>query len=218
MKKILIIATVASALSGLSAFGQGYFEFVGPTRGVWDGFSTGVPRLSTNMTAAFLFSSSTSVSPTLAGLYGPVPTNSAGFSYNATAAWNAIMTDPNFHFATDGNNGNVIVTTGVGGNGSINYLTAASFPVAGSVVGNNLVYVIAWDKSLGATPAAAAAAGAAVGWSAVLTYNAVAQIGTPPSLTAAGFIPFGVAAVPEPTMFTLAGLGSALMLILRRRR
>src|SRR5438128_588185 len=105
MKKILIVATLAASLSGLTASAQGYFNFSGNTRGVWDQFSTSAnataPKLAATFDVGFLYGSG---APLIAGILASTPTNTAA-TFNNAAAWNAILNDPNFHLAIDNNTG-----------------------------------------------------------------------------------------------------------------
>lgn len=212
MKKLLLIVTAAAAISSLPAFGQGYFLFTGPVRGVWDNFSGATARPSTNDRVAFLWGSGT---PSVGAIMTSVPTNStAAFSYDA--AWTAILGDANFHLALNNTDGSLAAVNSAG-NGAWSYAGAGTFPVTGTAAGAFQVYVIGWNAAY-ADPAAAQAAHSPVGWSAPFTYNATGQLGTPLSFAQSGFTSFGVGIVPEPTTFALAGLGMAAMLIFRRRK
>src|SRR5215510_4991362 len=100
MKKILVIASMVTVLSSLSAMAQGYFAFSGAVSGVWDNWSTGVPRRAATNRVAFLWGSGVP----LAG--APVPTNFVGNLPNSS--WGAILNDPNFHLATNSTSLNII--------------------------------------------------------------------------------------------------------------
>ena len=214
MKKLTLIVTAAMMLTGLSAFGQGYFALSGGPGSVWNDWNPGFPlpgRGGSVNRVAFLWGSGpaliTSVMPS-------VPTNSPGLTLSASA-WNAILNDPNYHFATNDSSGQLISQTNAFNGG---FSISGTQPIRGTAPGPYQMYVIAWDAQY-ATPEAAAASGtAAFGWSAVFNYNAVNNIGTPATLAASGFQPFGVAPVPEPTTCALAGLGAAALLVLRRRK
>jgi len=216
MKKLpfLIILGILSTLSCLSAFGDGYFLFSGPGKGVWDGWSTGVPHLAATNNVAFLWGPTSSV-PLVDSIMTATPTN--GNEVDLAAAWNDILTDPNFQLALNSNS-NALAMVRCSAIGSWGYNGAAEFPVMGTAPGDYEVFVIGWP-SLYATPQDAAAAGAAVGWSAPFTYTAAdPPPGTPPfSFASSGFVPFGVN-VPEPSAWLLAGLGTAGLLSFRRRK
>jgi hypothetical protein len=222
MKKTLLIATVA-ALTGLSSFGQGYFLLGGAARASWDLFTpanAGVPKLGATANIALFWGSASAtplVESSLASGLGS-PTNAV--SQYLSNPWTAILGDGAFQRVVD-NNTSLAVQPANGSNGSWAYTTTGGFsaaPVTGTSPGTAVhMYVIGWDKAY-STIAAAAAAGAAVGYSGVFTYTPVDSIGTPPSLSASGFVPFGINAVPEPASFALAGLGMAAMLVSRRRK
>lgn len=214
MKKTLAIVAI-TAIS-FASFGQGYFNVTLPTRGVWDGFTIpGADKLAATMDVALYIGNSVSATPAAESILNGVATNStASF---ASSPWQTILTDPNFTLATNVNTSTAIILA-VQANGSASL--AGSTPVAGSVVGNNAIYLVAWSSAY-ADPTAAAAANAAVGWSKVFTYSAVASIGTPGTFAAAGYTPFGVnsiAATPEPSTMALAALGGASLLLFRRRK
>jgi len=79
----------------------------------------------------------------------------------------------------------------------------------------------AWDSTY-ASFAAARAGGGYAGISAVFT-STTGGVGTPPSTAvnlnnAAGWVGPIVLTVPEPSLFALAGLGAAALLVFRRRK
>ena len=197
----------------LPAFGDGYFLFTGPVRGNWDLWSSpGTARTSTNNHLAFVWGTGI---PIIDSIAISTPTNGI-VPYDYAASWTAILTDPNFHLAMDSAAGS-LATVGSAASGAWSYNVAGTFPVAGTSPGNYQVFVIGWGGGF-ADPAAAAAAGAPVGWSSPFTYSATTVIGTPLPMVLSGFLPFGVGAVPEPTTLAFAGLGAAALLIFRRRR
>jgi hypothetical protein len=79
----------------------------------------------------------------------------------------------------------------------------------------------AWDGAF-ATPTLALANGSYGGSSMVFTVTPSGGTGLPPSIQNAswteGSVIIGLAAVPEPSTFALAGLGAAALLIFRRRK
>jgi hypothetical protein len=221
MKKLLTIATIAATLSGISAFGQGYFAFSGNASSVWTSAGLGAGGVAVRGPAvydvALLWASGSGVTPLVDSIMPSVPTNYAG-SVSATTAWNDILTDGNFQLAYN-NNGSTLVSVANNANGSFSYNGATSFPVSGTGAagGPATLFLIAWSSAY-ATPAAAALAGSVVGWSAPFNYSYTSSIGTPLSITASGFTPFGVAAVPEPATMALVGLGGLSLLLFRRRK
>jgi hypothetical protein len=215
MKKLVVI-TVLGLATCMGSFAQGNFTFVSTPSAVWDGFTTPGTSVKAGATldVAVLWSANTNAVPTNFRNGLPVPTNSV------SSDWTGILTDPNFQLGRDTVAGNpVIVKTAGGGgpgagqyNGGIQYLN-------GSSVGQQiLLYVIAWQKSLGADPATAMSNGAAVGFSSPIFYT-LGSTGSPGgTLGLAGISSFGSAPVPEPTTFALLGLGAAGLLIFRRRK
>lgn len=218
MKKLLIIATAAVSLSGLSVMGQGYFQFSGSTRGVWDAFTLangGASKLGATMNVAFLWGSGSAL---VSSVSSSTATNGSTV-FSPADAWTAILNDPNYTLAIDANKSTAAIASSAA-NGAWSYTSTAGtiFPVTGTGSGAYSVFVIGWDKTY-ATPADAAAANSAVGWSQVFSYTAANNVGTPLSMPASGLTPFGVIApVPEPATFALAGLGAAALLVFRRKK
>jgi len=227
MKKLLIIATMAVSLS---AFGQGgMFLFQGAVRSVWDWWSASALKNDASNNVSFLIGSGTPLVDTVwtYANTGSGPSGSgtnAAWQLPATTIWNAILGDPNYSLAQNyaSSTTPVQLTSATGG---WNYNSSTAFPVTGtSTAGGSIsVYVIGWaanwNGSSYATPAAAALAGAPVGWSAPFTYAYQSYpAGTPGAFTAAsGWYQFAVEPVPEPASIALAGLGGLALLMLRRR-
>jgi len=211
---------MAASLSGISASAQGYFLLGGAARSAWDIFTpvnAGAPKLAATMNIALYWGSS-SATPAIESLLNGTPTNAP--STYLSDPWAVILGDGAFQRVVDFNTGLAVAPTTIA-NSSWAYTTtggASATPVTGTTAGTAVnMYIIGWDKNF-ATPQLAAGASAAVGWSKVFTYTPVSNIGTPTSLTTAGFVPFGVNPVPEPATFALAGLGIASLLIARRRK
>lgn len=218
MKKKLLLTAALVAMTGLSAFGQGYFLFTASKNAVWDSFTTPGTSVSGggHTMVGFIWGAPATVGPL--GSLGNPTTNTSAVS---PSVWAAIF-DPAWHWAV---NSNTLTTASVLVNpsglaiGGINYNSSGTFPVEGTVGGNTYtIYAIAWD-ALYATPDAARNANAAVGWSAPFQYAAGnGPVSTPLNFTSSGMLPFGVSPVPEPATCVLAGLGAAAMLIFRRRK
>lgn len=215
MKKLLSIASLIISLAGRNAHGQAYFLFQSNSKAVWENFTTGegpsviAPAGTVNI--AFLVGSGTP----LIGTSGS-PTNVDVFE-NSPFVWNNLLSDPNFHLATNANTGQTAITTTLG-NGAFVYNAASSFPVVGTTPGTTYnVFVIGWESVFGATPQAAAAAGGLVGWSNTFPYTPGIVIDTEPNFTFAGMQPFGLV-IPEPSVFSLASLGAMSLAFYRRRK
>ncbi len=211
MKKLILVSLITSCLTGLSAFGQGYFQFVtGKSGQVWDCF-TGSPHTATTVNVAFLWAANGSVPEV--EMYGASPPDTPPGVW-PPMAWTAILTDPNFTLAVNDANGSVAVTRSLS-NGVINYNGGTAFGVTGTSVGTTYaLYLIGWNAAY-ATPALAAANLSPVGWSALFNYTAFASTVTPTSF--AGLVgQFGVWGSPEPSTLALAGLGGLSLFLLRR--
>jgi len=223
MKKLFLI--IGLAAMSVSAFAQGNWIFQTSASAVWDGWSAGngTFKRSASNNVAFYWSSNLGATPAVAtatGIAG-TPTNSTP-SFNVDAAWTAILSDPNFTLGVD-NTTTLPAVTPTSTVGTASYLGGAVFQVAGSASagGTAKVFLVAWNRAY-ATPAAAAAAHAELGWSAPFNYTYAAGPNPGPAGTPGNMIglytPFGVDMVPEPSTFALAGLGAAAMLIFRRRK
>ena len=81
------------------------------------------------------------------------------------------------------------------------------------------LYVLGWERSFGSDPVVASESGAHLGFSSVIQYTLGSTAVPGGGLGLAGISAFGVRSfVPEPATFALAGLGTAALLIFRRRR
>lgn len=214
MKKISIIVLLTTSLTGLSAFGQGYFQFVTGKSQVWDCF-TGSPHLGTTVNAAFLWAANGST-PAVASIMGSTPTSGLPPGYLPSTAWNLILTDPNYMLAVNTANSQVAVAQS-GAGGPLNYNGGNPFPVTGTTPDTTYsLFFVGWDANY-ATPALASAANAAVGWSAPFSYKCYQLTEVPTGML--GLTPgFGVWGVPEPSAMTLAGVGCVALFLFRRRK
>jgi len=226
MKKLTLAAAILG-LAGLSAFAQSSVQFAATgspstTKLIWDDWSS-LPALRADASnnVAFLWSTTgTPLVDSVAGATQSATNGSTAFlntQAGNTAAWNAILTDPNFHLATNGSVTAIAQSSGVG---NYSYNSGNAFTLAGTPTGTVTIYVIAWSY-LYANPFLAAAGNAPVGWSNPFSYT----LGTP-SVAAQAFnvattldnLRVGVTPiVPEPTTLALLGLGSASLMIFRRR-
>jgi len=213
MKKLVLISTLIATFAGLSAFGQGYFVFTTAKSQAYLNGAVG----GTGVDLAFLWGSA-SDTPEVNGILSSVPTSAStgNSAWQASTAWSDILTDPNFTLALNNTSGLVAVAASPV-NGAASYNAGGAFGVQGTQPTTAYhLFMIAWSSAY-ATPALAAAANAAVGWSSVFTYNSYALTSTPTGMTASTPA-FGVGGiVPEPTTMALAGLGGLALLAFRRR-
>ena len=220
MKRITLIISLVATCAGFSTFGQGYFQFTAAKSQVWDGFSTGVPHIANDVNVAFLWGAQGAV-PQVTSILSGVPTTAtpATSSWLLSAAWTAILTDPNFQLAVNSGSGNSLASVLCTTLGAINYNGGYAFagPLTTVPTGVYTLFMIGWDSAY-ATPALAQASNAALGWSQAFNYTATALTATPNNMV--GVTPdFGVAGVvPEPATVTLAGLGGLSLLFFRRRK
>ena len=221
MKKTLIVAA-ALVVTSVASFAQGTFLFAGGTKAIWDNYSTTAGHFSgETLTVGFLFGTGT---PLIAGIMSSVPTNaiaqSLDKSFSNATAWSDILSDPNYTLATSSSTN--IQASVSSANGGFSGNGGGSFLVTGTTGGGTYnVYAVAWNSAY-ATPALAAAAHSAVGWSAVFSYVSGNPVGSPPTspqVFSTSLTPFGVApgVVPEPGTIALAGMGIASLLAFRRR-
>lgn len=170
-KSFLGILIFLKALTAASLYGQGYFLFSAGKSQVYDGFSTnGVSTLTSKVKVSFLWAPANTVSPMPIASSPTSGYNGSGnVAYSTSQAWNALLDSPGWNIATNANTSSMVLTNTFS-NGAINYL-GTSFPVLGTSGGTQYsVMMFGWDGSY-ATPQAAAAAGAAVGWGAVFQYT-----------------------------------------------
>jgi len=220
MKKLVLTLGLV-AIVGSSAFAQGNFIFQSAAGAIWDDWSGApsatLPRRDNTNYVAFLIGTGTSL---ISSYQSSTPTNQVGV--NGQTAWTDLLTDPNYKLATN-TSGNVLVEGQTSTVGAISYNGGAVITVAGTsgTGGSVTVIAIAWSDLFGTNPFAAMAAGAPIGWSAAFTYAYApgpvpGPAGTPGNMN--GLFQFGVQPVPEPTTLALIGLGSASLLIFRRKK
>jgi len=195
--------------SCLASFGQGFLNFSdSSTTAVYDGFSNPgtFAKSPANVMVALMFSTDTTLNP----LFGA---NGTSTTASASVSWSQVTADPNYHIATVSSaNLTAITRTGL----TLGTFSGGVVGLDGTAVGQTIrLYVVGWNSSAGS-----AGFGSALdlGWSNPFNITLTASSGGPSSLNAAGMTAFGVDPTPEPTSFALAGLGSATMLIFRRRR
>jgi len=214
MKKTFSLLTICASFAALNASGQGYgyFLFQSSPKAVWENFTTGgpiVPAPANSVNVAFLIGTGTP----LIGTSG-TSTNAESITY-----FGPLFSDPNFHFATDANTGQIAVGTTIGYGlslGAFGYNSRVAFPVAGTTAGATYnVFVVGWE-SYYATPQAAAAAGGLFGWSNTFSYQSGTSINPLLTFSASGMSPLGLV-IPEPSTLSLASLGALAITAVRRR-
>jgi len=212
MKKSLLTLAVLG-LTAAGSFAQGYFLFTASKGAVWESFSSpGTSQYSSgNVYTSFLWSNSgsfTGGSSTNSGVSAATVSSllSGGYSVAVNAGTSTEV--------------DVLSNTSTLSKGGIGYLAGATFGVANTVGGSSYTIVpVAWNSAAGSTLSAALANGAYFGLGNSFTYaSGAGTLSTPSSFTASGMLPFGVAPVPEPTSFALAGIGAAAMMIFRRKK
>jgi len=220
-KKITSIVAGLVMAAGMTAFGQGYFNFSTGGGFVYDDFTTPGTDVKSpgTVSVTFLWAATGTADPLGAGIA------TTGGLVNETGGSNTIsgMLSSGWNLAQVSGTGveadNTVHASGPS-TGGIGYGT---FQVNNSTAGGTYeIVVIGWAASSGANLAAGLSG--ALGWSSAFTYASSAsslqpagQFSAVPSDMAA----FGVAnpaSTPEPTSLALAGLGGLSMLFLRRRK
>ena len=210
-KSILTLAVLGLTAAG--SFAQGYFLFAGSKGATWDVLAPNTVGSSTPQ-----FSSG---DVTVSFLIG----NTLGSSASATNAidaatatqYNALISGLGSTYSQAVNSANstvvsVLSSSTTPAKGGWSYNGGATFQVANTPGASYTVQAIAWAGTSLATATA-------FGWGNSFTYSPGASaLATPPTFTAAGSLPFGVAPIPEPTSFALAGIGAAAMMIFRRKK
>lgn len=194
MKKYLsIIAVAAMAAYATSALAQGYVGF--------NNASTSLVRQWADATGSTTMSVPTGGGKVQIGFAAPnTPYN--GYSGTTAAAW--LVANPGWNLGPIANigpsgrfNGNAVQLPGV--------TTSAEYVILG------------WTGTYG-TFDEAFAAGAMVNVSAKATTALEPNSLVPPPSLSATFTGLTLQPIPEPSVFALAGLGAAALLIFRRRK
>ena len=226
MKKQLILTVLALGVSAVTTFAQGYVTFATTGKNfIYDNFTTPNTSVVSSGTAdvAFLIGTGTPLIEQFYGNNNGNPTGTLTFGTYGNP-WNDILTDPNFHLATNMATSVrcvVLDNTSSLAKGGISYNGGSSFQALLQAGGTWQVYAIAWNAAgpAGNNPYLAATDGEAVGWSDVFNYSSPTSTGTAPSsFNASGMVAFGVTPVPEPVTFALVGLGGLSLLLFRRRK
>jgi hypothetical protein len=194
MKKTLVLGILGLALGASTSFGQSSFEF--GTYVSQNFFSTPISYGATDVPAG------------KAGqAIGSGFSAQAYYSVNGGTTWNLIPGSATF-FGTDGDLG-----SGAG------YFYGGT-PLLASVAPNTsvLMYVSAVNTVQIGTYAAGELVGQSTPFNITVVDPSSPVLPNFGSTTYAGFTVAGVAVVPEPSTFALAGLGLASLVIFRRRK
>ena len=219
-KKITSIVAGLVMAAGMTAFGQGYFNFSTGGGFVYDDFTTPGTDVKApgTVTVTFLWAATGTADPLGAGIATTGTTSANGGSNTIsgmlTSGWSVAQVT-----GTGVEADNTVHASGPS-TGGIGYGT---FQVNNSAAGGTYeIVVVGWAASSGANLAAGLSG--PLGWSSAFTYASSAsslqpagQFSAAPSdMAAFGVAPAGP--VPEPTSLALAGLGGLSMLFLRRRK
>ena len=223
MKKIISISLVVASFAATSSFGQGYFQFVTSKSQAYDG-SGATSVLAATVDVTFLWAPvGTANSGILAtgSTRGTSNTLATAVGYTDAQAWTAILNSGFTPAVNSSSSAAAIQLTAA--NGFVSYNGGANFGVTGTASPTGTtqyaLFMVGWTGGY-ASVAAAATAGAPVGWSSVFTYTA-GQAANSSLASFAGQTAFGVfspAVVPEPTTLALAGLSGASLLLFRRKK
>jgi hypothetical protein len=207
MKKTLLTISLA-LVSAVTVFGQGRVQFNNVS-----GAADATVAVTITNNAAFARAGEGTAGSFVGGNYNVMLLWAPQAAYADEAAFLAAVVGSggttSFFGATGGGPGS-------DGAGLFDAGTVPS-PVGTSMpAGNYTMQAQAWyNGGQYATYAAALAAGANTGYSQLFNLAATAFPTAAPNTT---FSAFSVAAVPEPTVFALAGLGAAALMIVRRRK
>lgn len=217
----LLLLTVFEA----RAFGDGYINFQGRVRVVYDEFTTpGTGVLAPgDVTLTFLWNASLSAADPLGS---GVPSTGISDIGNAWTTVSSMISDGWMVAQDDAMGMEADVTdTSIGPlEGSFTYENedgAPTFLAAGTPAGGTIqIVVIGWDNLTGAqTLEQAETANVPMGYSSPFDYTtSSSSVDAAPTFTQFGLTSFGIAPVPEPMTSALAGLGGLSMFFLRRRK
>jgi hypothetical protein len=217
MKKQICTAIIG-ALATVGVYGQGYIFFNDATVHLYDNFTTpGTPTADALMKVGYIWDAGSGGQLTALGASGSTQVNPL-----ASNPWPSLtaLTGGWSWGSPDGVTPTAVATAGSPPPlaGTFNGGTVA---VNGSTAGEAItMYVVAWNSAY-ATPAAAAAAGSAIGWST--PFNWTTGTSTSPGSAITGslssfYVDLVPTATPEPGTLALAALGGAAMLFIRRKK
>lgn len=215
MKKAIITLAIGVS-AAVSSFAQGSLAFGAAAGNIW----TAAGTKATGIDVAFLLGN---VAPAVDSLATSTASNGSTQISSYASAWSLITGQIGTSFMVVSNaTGPVEAVATSTALGSAAYNSGNSFVTTMPAGTYADAYLVSWNTGGGqyTTLAAAAAAGAAVGWSAPFSYTLVTAPTAPSTLATAGLQAFGeanVSATPEPGTIALAGLGIGALVALRRR-
>lgn len=215
MKKAIITVAIAVG-AAVSSFAQGQVAFGAAAGDIW----TAAGTKATGIDVAFLVGN---VAPAVDTLATSTASNGSTLVSSYASAWSLITGQIGTSFQVISNaTGPVEAVATSTALGSAAYNSGNYFNTTVPAGSFTDAYLVSWNTGGGqyTTLAAAAAAGAAVGWSAPFSYTLVTAPTAPATLAASGLAAFGeanVSSTPEPGTIALAGLGISALVALRRR-
>jgi hypothetical protein len=210
--KRLILTTILGGTLLASSFGQGllYFNNSGTTA-IFDNFTSPSNSVMSpgSVSVAMLWSADTTATP--------VTGTNASRSLTPVS-WAVVLSDPIFQLALSPFDGSIWIAQTRVPEPVTGTFAGGQVPIQGTDMGQAIkLYVLGWSSAF-ATPSAAAAANAPVGWSNPFIYFLGSPMSPGMSFPGAGMQGFYVNVVPEPSTFALLAFGAAVFFVKARAR